>query len=63
MKVAEDAAVAELPLNDERVPEKKGRHVTIALNHLHKQRSKLVAAAKKLANELNEIEEAIAALE
>ena len=52
-KLNEDAAL-ELPLNDERKPEKKvPRHTAIALRHLNLQRDKL---AEKIAAEQSELE-------
>lgn len=61
-KVAEDAA-QELPLDDERTePKSHNRHVTVALNHLHKRRDVLVASRRKIDDELGEILEAIQAL-
>jgi len=63
MKVAEDAA-QELPLNDEKLPEpKKGRHVTIALNHMKKQRDGLRKKFDSLTKEMDALDAAIAALE
>lgn len=62
MKVAEDAA-QELPLNDERIPVKKNRHVTIALNHLNKRLASLLCQKGKLDIEIEEVTEAITALE
>jgi len=62
-KVAEDAAVAELPLNDERKPEKKvARHVAIALRHLNAQRDKLAQKIKDEQAELDSLDASIAAL-
>lgn len=62
MKVAEDAA-QELPLNDERIPVRRNRHVTIALNHLRKRRTALEAQGKAIQTQIDEIEAAIKALE
>lgn len=62
MKVDEGAA-QELPLNDERIPAKKNRHVTIALNHLRKRRGALEAQGKAIQTQLEEIDAAIKALE
>ena len=61
-KVAEDAA-AELPLNDERLPEKVSRHVTIAINHMTQQRNKLNTKIHNLTKERDAIESAIKALD
>lgn len=64
MKDAVDVATTELPLNDERKPERKrGRHETIALNHLKKQRDNLLAKHETLTKEIDSLEAAIAALE
>ena len=61
-KASEDAA-QELPLNDERKPEKKqGRHIVIALNHLNKQRAALAEKIAALTEELESIDASIAAL-
>lgn len=57
------APAAELPLNDERKETKKNRHVVIALNHLNKRLEALVIRATDLRVEIDEIHEAIAALE
>lgn len=58
-----DEVTNELPLNDERIePKTHNRHVTVALNHLHKRRDSLNAAKAKIDLELNEIVEAIQAL-
>ena len=63
-KVGEDAAVAELPLNDERKPVAKlGRHVTIALNHMNKQRDGLTKKINALTVERDGITAAIEALQ
>jgi hypothetical protein len=60
-----DTAAAELPLDDERLPEpkKQNRHVVIALNHLRKRRGALEAQDKTIQEQLVEIDAAIAALE
>lgn len=62
MKVAEDAA-RELPLNDEKLPVKKNRHVTIALNHLRKRQFVLLEKREALSKEIDEVDNAINALE
>jgi hypothetical protein len=63
-KANEDAAVVELPLEGERVPEKKqGRHVTVALNHLNRQRDNLLAKRRALDAEIESLDAAILALE
>ena len=61
MKVAEGAA-QELPLNDEKMPEKKNRHVTVAVNHLTQRRDALMAQRDKLAEEIKGIDSALVAL-
>lgn len=65
MKVADNAAVAELPLNDERIEpvRKLGRHVTIAINHMHKQRASLTVKIDTLTKERDGLDAAIKALE
>lgn len=65
MKTKDDAVVAELPLEDERLPEakKRSRHVQIALNHLGKRREVLLVKAAGLRKEIEEIDTAILALE
>jgi hypothetical protein len=61
-KASEDSAI-ELPLNDERKPERKqGRHIVIALNHLNKQRDALAEKIVYLKLELDSIDASIAAL-
>jgi hypothetical protein len=61
-KVAEDAAL-ELPLNDERKPEKKvARHVAVALRHLNAQRDKLAEKIASDQSELDSLDASIAAL-
>lgn len=62
-KLDENAAVAELPLNDERLPKKPNRHVSIALNHLNKRRDALLKQRNKLTDEIEQIDEAILSLE
>jgi hypothetical protein len=62
-KVAGDAAI-ELPLNDERKPERKqGRHIVIALNHLNKQRAALAEKIAVMTEELESIDASIKALD
>lgn len=61
-KLNEEAA-QEIPLNDERVPTKKNRHVVIALNHMNKRRTALVDQRNKLTKEIEELDAAILALE
>ena len=61
-KVSEEAE-AELPLNDERLPTKKNRHVTIALRHLNVQLEKLLTKRADLTKQIEEIDNAILALE
>lgn len=65
MKVKEDAAVAELPLEDEQLPElrKHNRHVQIALDHLGKRRVVWLGKRTQLTKEIEEIDAAILALE
>lgn len=58
-----EAAAAELPLNDERLPTKKNRHVVIALNHMNKRRGALVDQRAKLTKEIEELDAAILALD
>ncbi len=62
-KVDENAAVAELPLVDERLPRKQNRHVVVALNHLNKRRDALLKQRNKLTDEIEQIDEAILSLE
>ena len=62
-KVDENAELAELPLNDELRETKKNRHVVIALNHLNKQRNKLLSQRDKLTKEIEGLDAAILALE
>jgi hypothetical protein len=47
-----EMAAAELPLNDERLPAKKNRHVVIALNHMYKRRTALAEQRQKLTKEI-----------
>ena len=61
-KVAEDAA-AELPLNDERLPTKKNRHVAIGLRHFNIQRDRLLEKRKAINEEIEALDKAILALE
>jgi hypothetical protein len=62
-KIAEDAAIAELPLNDERKPEKKlNRHVVIALRHMCLRRDVLLAKIDDLTKELDDLDSSIKAL-
>lgn len=61
-KVNENAAVAELPLEDGRLPQKQNRHVVVALRHLEKRRAALVAQRGKLSQEIAGIDEAIKSL-
>lgn len=50
-KVSDDAAL-ELPMNDERKPEKKiNRHIVIALRHMNVQRKSLTAKIDSLSKE------------
>lgn len=61
-KIAEDAAM-ELPLNDERKPEKKvPRHTAIALRHLNIQRDRLAEKIDEMKVELTSLDASIAAL-
>jgi Holliday junction resolvasome RuvABC DNA-binding subunit len=61
-KVDENAA-AELPLNDERLPEKKqNRHVVIALKHMGIQRENLNKKIEALTKERDDLEASIKAL-
>ena len=62
-KVDENAELAELPLNDELRETKKNRHVVIALNHMNKQRNKLLSQRDKLTKEIEGLDAAILALE
>jgi hypothetical protein len=63
-KVDETAALAELPLNDERRAEpKRNRHVVIALNHMNKRREILLEKRVCLTKEIDELDAAILALE
>ena len=64
-KVDENAAIAELPRNDERIePAKKvNRHVVIAQNHLRIQRDALNAKIVNLTAERDGITAAIEALD
>jgi len=60
-KVAEDAAL-ELPINDDRLEPKRGRHVTIALNHMQKQRDALTKKINSLSKERDGLDQAIDAI-
>ena len=61
-KVGEDAAI-ELPLDDERKPDKKlNRHVVIAINHMKKRRLTLISQSESLKREIDDLDEALAAL-
>ena len=62
-KVAEDAA-EELLLNDERIetPRKLNRHVVVAINHMTKRRLILIDQTDKLNREIEDLDEALAAL-
>ena len=63
-KVEEDAVIAELPLNDERKPEKKvAPHVRVALRHLNAQRDKLGEKIEAMQSELDSLDASIAALQ
>lgn len=62
-KVSEDAAIAELIDNDPRRPEKKvPRHVVVALRHLRAQRDKLAEKIEAMQEELDSLDNSIAAL-
>lgn len=65
MKVKEDAVVEELPLDDERLPEAKkyNRHVQIALNHMRKRMDQLLIKQAALTVEIDDLAQAIEALE
>lgn len=60
-----EQAAAELPLNDERLPEpkKQNRHIIVALNHMHKRRGALTDQRAKLSKEIEELDAAILALD
>jgi hypothetical protein len=62
-KASEDAAAAELPLNDERKePRKLARHVRISVDHLTKERDKLTKKIDAFTTERDGIDTAIKAL-
>lgn len=54
--VAQDAVAEELPLNDERLEKKVPRHITIALNHVGKQRAKALVRYEQARDELETID-------
>lgn len=63
MKVNDEAAAAELPLNDEPTPAKKmPRDVVVALKHISKRRDKALADRRKLDEEIEGLDAAIEAL-
>lgn len=64
-KVDASAAIAELPLNDDRVPEvkKQNRHVAIALNHMRVRMTQLVEKRAVLDSEIEGLSIAIESLE
>lgn len=61
-KVAEDAVVNELPLNDERAEPKRNSHTAIALRHMVAQRDKALSTLRASAEEVERLNAAIAAL-
>lgn len=44
-------------------PKKQNRHVTVALNHLHKRREALLAQRAAITEQIEELDAAILALE
>ena len=64
MKLNEDAAIGELPLNDERLPEPKkiNRHIVIALRHMGIQREALTSKIETLTKERDDLDSSIKAL-
>jgi hypothetical protein len=66
-KISETAAVAELPLDDERLHEPKpktvSRDVAIGLRHFNKRREVLLKKRAALTAEIEALDKAILALE